>query len=163
MRTLLMNAAIAAALIGNVRAADIEPPFAKDGLWEATTSHTMMGKTTQATVKLCQNRESQQKEREFSAQMRQKDQCSRTTTQTAPGTFVIESKCTSGPRAGSSSKTTMTFQGDSAYHMDMHMTTSSGVENTMVIDGKYVGACPPDMKPGDTVMGNGQKFNMNTN
>jgi hypothetical protein len=156
MRTLfILNAAIAAAVIGSVHADELQPPFTKDGLWQATTSHTMLGKTTQIVVKVCQNRETQQKERDSAAQLRQKDQCQHTITQPAPGTYVTESKCTTGPRAGSSSKITITFQGDSAYHMDMHATSGSGTESSMVIDSKYVGPCPPDMKPGDTVMGNG--------
>jgi hypothetical protein len=159
MRTLLtLTAAIAALLAGAVQAGDIQPPFTKEGLWEANTSHTMMGKTTQVTVKVCQNRETQQKERDEAAARRQKDQCTYTTTQPAPGTYVSESKCTTGPRAGNSSKATMTFQGDSAYHVEMHMTSASGSESTMIADSKYVGPCPADMKPGDTVMGNGQKI-----
>jgi hypothetical protein len=159
MRTLLTStAAIAALLTGTVGAGDIQPPFTKEGLWEATSSHTMMGKTTKVTVKVCQNHESEQKERDSAAQLRQKNQCTYTTTQPTPGTYVTESKCTTGPRAGNSSKSTITFQGDTAYHVEMRMTSSSGMESTMVADSKYVGSCPATMKPGDTVMGDGQKI-----
>jgi hypothetical protein len=159
MRILLTStAAIAALLTGTVGAGDIQPPFTKEGLWEATTSQTVMGKTIKVTMKVCQNHESQQKERDFSMQLRQKDQCTYTTTQPTPGTYVVESKCTTGPRAGDSSKSTMTFQGDTAYHLEVHMTRSSGAESTMVGDSKYVGSCPANMKPGDTVTADGQKI-----
>ncbi len=164
MRTLLLlNAVIAAALIGSVRADDIQPPFTKDGLWEASTSHTMAGKTTQMTLKICQNRATQQKDRDLSAQLRRQDQCTHTTTQTGPGVYITDKKCTTGPNAGAATKATMTFQGDTAYRLDMHMTSSAGAESAMLVDAKYLGPCPPDMKPGDTIMPDGKKLNTSGN
>jgi Protein of unknown function (DUF3617) len=164
MRTLfILNAAIAAAVIGSVRADDIQPPFTKEGLWQASTSHTMAGKTTQMTMKVCQNRETQQKDRDLSLQLRQKDQCTHTTTLASPGVYVTEKKCTAGPNAGSATKATMTFQGDTAYRVDMHMTSSAGAESAMTIDAKYLGPCPPDMKPGDAILPNGSKLNTSGN
>ena len=156
---LILNAAIAATLIGSVRADEIQPPFTKDGLWEAATSHTMPGKTSQMTMKICQSHATQQKDRDLSLQLRQKDQCAHTTTLAGPGVYVLEKKCATGPNAGSSSKGTMTFQGDSAYRLDMHVTSSAGAESAMTIDAKYLGPCPPDMKPGDTIMPDGKKIN----
>jgi hypothetical protein len=164
MKTLLiLNAAIAAAVIGSVRADEIQPPFTKDGLWQATTSHTMAGKTTQMTLKMCQNHDTQQKERDMSLQLRQKDQCAHTSTQAGPGVYVSEKKCTTGPNAGSSTKVTMTFQGDTAYRVDVHITSSTGAESAMSVDGKYLGSCPPDMKPGDMVTPDGKKMNTSGN
>jgi hypothetical protein len=151
---------MAAAVFGNVRADELQPPFTKDGLWQATTSHTMAGKTSQMTLKICQDRSMQQKDRERSAQFRAQDQCAHTTTQTAPGVYVNEKKCAAGPNAGSSSKSTLTFQGETAYHLDMHMTSKTGAENTMTIDAKYLGPCPADMKPGDTLTPDGKKINV---
>lgn len=159
MKTLLiLTAAIAATVIGIARADEIQPPFTKDGLWEATTSHLMAGKTNQMTMKICQDHSTQQKDRELSAQLRAKDQCVHSTTQPAPGVYVVEKKCTTGPSAGTSSKGTMTFRGDSAYRMEMRMTNGAGAESSMTIEAKYVGPCPADMKPGDTIMPDGKKF-----
>jgi hypothetical protein len=97
----------AAAVIGSVRADEIQPPFTKDGLWQATTSHTMAGKTTQMTMKICQNHDTQQKERDMSLQLRQKDQCAHSSIQASPGVYISEKKCTTGPNAGSSTKVTI--------------------------------------------------------
>jgi uncharacterized protein DUF3617 len=164
MKTLLiLNAAIAAAVIGSVRADEIQPPFTKEGLWEATTSHTMAGKTTQMTMKICQNHATQQKDRDLSAQLRGKDQCVHTTSQSGPGIYVSDKKCTTGPNAGSSSKSTLTLQGDTAYHLDLHVTSNAGAESAMNIDAKYLGPCPSDMKPGDVVTADGKKFNAGGN
>jgi hypothetical protein len=160
---LILNAAIAAAVFGNVRADELQPPFTKDGLWQATTSHTAAGKPNQMTMKICQDHGTQQKDRELSAQLRAKDQCAHTTTQAGPGVYVVEKKCTTGPNAGSSSKSTMTFQGDTAYRLDMHMTSSTGAESAMSIEAKYLGPCPADMKPGDTVMPDGRKISTGGN
>ena len=115
------------------------------------------------TMKICQDHGTQQKDRELSAQLRAKDQCAHTTTQTGPGVYVVEKKCATGPNAGSSSKSTMTFQGDTAYRLDMHMTNNSGAESAMSIEAKYLGPCPADMKPGDTVMPDGKKISIGGN
>jgi hypothetical protein len=160
---LIFGAAIAAAILGNVHADEIQPPFTKDGLWQATTSHTMAGKTNQMTLKICQDHSTQQKDRDLSAQLRAKDQCTHTTSQPGPGVYVVEKKCTIGPNAGSASKSTLTFQGDGAYRLDMHVTGKTGAESVMSIDGKYLGPCPADMKPGDTVMPDGKKINTSGN
>jgi hypothetical protein len=164
MKTLVMlNAVIATAAIATVRAGDIEPPFTKEGLWEATTSHTAAGKTSQMKMKICQNRDTQQKDRDLSLQLRQKDQCTHTTTLAGTGVYVMEKKCTTGPNAGSATKATMTIQGDGAYRLDMHMTSSAGAESAMIVEAKYLGPCPADMKPGDAVMPDGRKMSTTGN
>jgi hypothetical protein len=67
-------------------------------------------------------------------------------------------RCDAGPLAGSISKTTMTYKGDTSYHIEQHMTGKS--ESVTIIDESYLGSCPPDMKPGDVVMADGKKMNI---
>lgn len=58
---------------------------------------------------------------------------------------------------------TMTYAGNSAYHMDMRSQFSPPIagksDSHIVQDAKWVGPCPADMKPGD-MMVNGMKINM---
>ena len=42
---------------------------------------------------------------------------------------------------------------------DTSVTSSAGAESAMLIDAKYLGPCPPDMKPGETIMPDGKKIN----
>ena len=61
------------------------------------------------------------------------------------------------------SKGVTTFQGDSATHSETHTTNTPeqyGVaESTMVMDQKYIGACPAGIVPGDIVRADGSKLN----
>jgi hypothetical protein len=160
MRTqLIVNTAIVLASIGLATADEPQLPLMKEGLWQAHTSMTLRGKTTEVNSKMCQTHETQKKERDFSSDLRKKNQCADSITQTSPSSWVSENKCQSGPLAGTVSKSTMTFQGDTAYHSEVHIQRNGG-EDVTVIDSKYVGPCPSDMRPGDTVLDNGMKMNL---
>jgi hypothetical protein len=160
MRTkLIVSAALVLASVGLATADEPEMPLMKEGLWQAHTSMTLRGKTTEVNVKMCQTHETQKKEREFSAGLRKKNDCVANITQASPNSFVSENKCQSGPLAGTVSKGTMVFQGDTGYHSETHIQRNGG-EDVTVIDSKFVGPCPADMKPGDTVLDNGTKVNL---
>jgi hypothetical protein len=57
----------------------------------------------------------------------------------------------------------MTYAGNGAYHMDMQSQFSPPVaghnQSHIMQDAKWIGPCPPDMKPGDMMI-NGMKINM---
>lgn len=140
------------------RADEFEPPYFKDGLWQSSTSRTSDGKTTQMSMKLCQNHDTQKQEREFSASLRKRSQCTFKVTHPTANSYVTEDQCAAGPSPGSSSKATITFQGDTNYRMEMHRLAGSK-ESVMIIEAKYLGSCPAGMKPGDVVMPDGTKMN----
>jgi hypothetical protein len=151
--------AVAALLVLScVRADEFEPPYFKDGLWQANTSRTSEGKTTQTSMKLCQNHETQKKDRDFSASLRKRSQCTFKVSHPTANSYVTEDQCAAGPSPASTSKTTITFQGDTTYRMEMHRVAGTR-ESIMIIDAKYLGSCPVDMKPGDAVMADGTKMN----
>ena len=56
------------------------------------------------------------------------------------------------------------FTGDTAYHSDIVTKYDPPMmgrsESVMAQDAKWTGPCPPDMQPGDVVMGNGMKTNL---
>ncbi|HTV96365.1 MAG TPA: DUF3617 family protein [Steroidobacteraceae bacterium] len=154
---LMMGAVIGAAAIAG--ADEVQPPLVKEGLWEASSQHTMFGRTMHTSMKICQTHETQRKEREFAAGIRKQNQCTSQSSQPAPGVYVSESRCASGPAAGTVTRSTTTFQGDGSYRSEIHMTIA-GKENVTILEAKYVGPCPPDMKPGDTLMPDGRKINV---
>jgi hypothetical protein len=148
--------AVAALLLaGSCWADEPDLPYFKAGLWQATSSHTAAGKTTQTSMKLCQSRDTQKKDRDFSATLRKNSKCTYKVSHPSANTYVTENQC---PAGQPTSKSTMTFQGDSAYRLEMHQTAGSQ-ESVMVIDAKYVSSCPADMKPGDVIMPDGTKMN----
>jgi Protein of unknown function (DUF3617) len=58
------------------------------------------------------------------------------------------------------------FSGDTAYHSDINTTFNPPMMGrstaTVSQDGKWTGACPADMQPGDIVMANGMRMNIKT-
>jgi hypothetical protein len=159
--TILASAAIAAVCAGIAAADDL--PLIKEGAWQTRVQMQIAGKNNEQTMKQCVSKESQQKDREFSDQLRKKDQCTYTVSHPSANSWMSESHCAAGSNPGALNTATMTFQGDDSYHMEVH-SSHGGVDAVTIMDGKYLGACPVDMKPGDLILPNGMKMNsMNAN
>jgi hypothetical protein len=130
----------------------------KDGLWETHSTETKQGKTLfQTSVKMCQSQDLTKSMQADGEELRKKNDCKSTVTQPSPNSYVEESRCAKGPNAGSVTKVVYTYQGDVASHTEMHVNAGSD-ETVMVMDAKYLGSCPADMKPGDMLMSDGKKI-----
>jgi hypothetical protein len=150
--------AVLSASIGIAGADEFKPPPMKDGLWETHSTQTQQGKTVfDTSVKMCQSKELTKSMQSNGEELRKKNKCTSAVTQPSPNTYVEESRCAEGPNAGSVTKVIYTFQGDIASHMEMHMNEGKS-ETVMIMDSKYLGSCPADMKPGDAVMADGKKI-----
>jgi hypothetical protein len=68
---------------------------------------------------------------------------------------VEQSRCAKGPNAGTDTRIVYTYQGDTAYRMEMHMNPGNS-EKLMIMDAKYLGSCPAGMKAGDSIMPDGK-------
>jgi len=147
--------------IGIAGADELELPTMKEGLWEAHTQQTIQGKTFETSLKMCKSHELDKSMRETAKSarenLRKMKQCGDAVV-TRPSANVItsESHCA---KDSSVIKSTITFQGDTSYHMEMNVTTPQS-QTVTIIDDRFVGSCPADMKPGDAVMGDGKKMNL---
>jgi hypothetical protein len=150
--------AVLLASIGTAGADEFKPPPMKDGLWETHSTQAQQGKTVfDTSVKICQSKELTNSMRSKGEELRKKNKCTSTVTRPSPNTYVEESRCVEGPNAGSISKITYTTQGDTASHMEMHLSKGQS-ETLMITDSKYLGSCPAGMKAGDVVMADGKKI-----
>ena len=150
--------AVLSALIGIAAADEFKPPPMKDGLWETHSTQIQQGKTVfDTSVKMCQSKELTKSLHSNGEELRKKNECTSSVTQPSPSTYVEESRCSKGPNAGSVTKITYTYQGDTASHTEMHMNAGKS-ETVMTMDAKYVGSCPAGMKPGDAIMADGTKI-----
>lgn len=136
--------------------ADVQLPLQKPGLWETHMQQTLMGRKQDVVSKACLTSEVQQKMRAMSEGLRKESECTVTTTHPAPNIYVTESRCTKGRLAGSVTRTTTTYTSDGAFHQEVH---TQGSDSVMALDSRYLGSCPADMAPGDTVV-NGMKMNI---
>ena len=149
---------IVAMLVANAAAAD-ELPRRKSGLW--SMSVTMPGTSVPLTMQQCVD----QKSDDITASMTDKGkQACKTQTKRTGDRLAFDSVC-------KTSKTTSTtrgvFVGDFKSSYTLESTTTfdppaAGTRNGMTkAAAQWAGACKPDMKPGDVVMSNGVKFNVN--
>ncbi len=130
-----------------------DPPAVKEGLWSIHTASidNPGNKKTERTRSICRNHAYDVRIQDQA--MNQQKQTCKTYTETPSGnTFTAESECTV---QGSTikSKTITTFSGDTSIHAETHGTYTPAfngtAETTMIVDQKYVGACPAGMEPGD--------------
>jgi hypothetical protein len=142
------------------RADEPQLPPLREGLWESHTQQTTKGNKTETVLKLCRTHEYDQTVRSSmnlaGENTRKLNQCTEKVKRRSASSYSSEMHCA---KDGSATKVTMTFQDDTSYHMDMHL-KKGGSEIVMIIDDRYVGSCPPDMKPGDAVTGDGKKMNL---
>lgn len=130
----------------------------KDGLWEVHSKTTQQGKALQDTsIRMCQSKELTKSMESGGEEMRKKNECTSSVTRPSSNTYIEEGHCAKGPNAGSVTRVIYTYQGDTAYHMEMHM-TGNNPERVTVMDSKYLGSCPAGIKPGDVVTADGKKL-----
>jgi hypothetical protein len=149
---------LASLLTFAVYAADL--PAVKEGLWSIhTTSINNPGnKKNEGTRSICRTHEYDVRIRQQS-ENKQKQTC-KTFTETSTGNaFVTETECTVQGSVAKG-KTVTTFSGDTSIHSETHASYTPPVfgtaETTMILDQKYVGACPAGMEPGDFMDASGK-------
>jgi len=159
---LLATCAMVFASAGIAAAAEPELPPLKEGLWESHTQMIIQNAKHDSVLKVCRNHQfdkfMKDQSKSTGQDMRKARQCTDVTTKQSANSYLSESHCL---KDGSVTKTMATFQGDTSYHLEMHRKDNQS-ESVTTIDDKYVGSCPADMKPGDTVMADGKKFNLFT-
>jgi hypothetical protein len=144
--------AVLSVSIGIAGADGIKLPPTKEGLWETHSTQTQQGKTvSDRSVKMCQSKELTKSMQSNGEELRKRNECTSSVTQSSTNTYVEESRCAKGPNAGSVTKVVYTYQGDTASHTEMHMNVGKS-ETVMIMDAKYLGSCPAGMKPGDLIM-----------
>ncbi len=164
MQQRLILAAIAT-LVPLAPASAIDLPARKPGLWELTMTfegRNLPPRVTQNCIDAQTDAMMNAAGNEMSSGM-----CSKQDVQKTGGTIVTDSVC----KIGNATVTTHgVISGDfnSAYTVKsaskregapMPGMPANG-ETKMTIEAKWLGACRPDQKPGDMIMGNGMKINI---
>jgi|SRR5579863_1779669 hypothetical protein len=159
MKKILFSATSLLLTIGTVFAAD--PPPMKEGYWSIhTVTIDQPGDKKQETNRsICRNHAYDQYVQELAK--KQSAAC-KVTESSSGGTRTTESECTV---AGTvvRSKGTVTGAGENAAHSETTATYTppmggmSGM--TMIMDQKFMGACPAGVVPGDMITADGRKTN----
>ena len=141
--------------IGISRANDPQLPLLKEGLLESHTQMVLNKQTTDSVMKFCSTHAIDKSMKSVGERLKKQNHCMEVTTRLSANSYSSEMHC---DKDGSVTKMTITFQGDTSFHMEQH-TTAPQVESVMIMEQRYVGSCPADMKPGDAVMADGKRFN----
>lgn len=135
----------------------VEPPAMREGLWSVRTqmiNNPGNGKTDN-TQKLCRSHAYDQHALELAKNMKA---CKVVSENFTGGTYTVESECNVAG-AVIKSKATTTYQGDTAFHSETHGTYTPAFhgisESTIIVDQKYLGACPAGVGPGDFIAADG--------
>ncbi|MEP7206733.1 MAG: DUF3617 family protein [Casimicrobiaceae bacterium] len=167
MRIALLTAGIALAAGTAVVAQAEDFPKRKSGLWEIRTASTNAGTVAAQSgapvVQMCIDASTDNAVQQQTAGMI-KNNCARQNIKRTGGQIVVDSVC----RLGDTTATTHSvFTGsfDSSYKVDTRSTYDPPMmgmkEGSASIEARWLGPCKPDQRPGDMILGNGMKINMN--
>jgi hypothetical protein len=147
-------------LCANAQAFDF--PKRKSGLWEIETLASARPGAPQK-AQMCIDQKADDALNQMGTSMT-KDMCSKRDLRQEGDAIVSDSVC----KFGGSTVTThavVTGKFDSAYQVETKSTYDppmSGLkEGAAVIKARWLGPCKPDQKPGDMILPNGMKFNIN--
>ena len=154
--------AVLAALGVCAQAHAFDFPKRKSGLWEIeTTSSARPGAAQKA--QMCIDQKADDALNQMGTTMT-KDMCSKRDLRREGDAIVSDSVCKFGGTTATT-HSVVTGKFDSAYQVETRSSYDppmSGVKDgSAVIRARWVGPCKADQKPGDMILPNGMKFNVN--
>jgi hypothetical protein len=154
-----------ASFIAATPAFALDMPPRKAGLWELKMSiegSPMPGQAFQHCIDAATDKAMN----DLGGGMRA-EQCSKQDMQRSGNTLTIDSVCNIGG-ATTTSRAVVTGDFNSAYTVKVNSKRAGGpavpgmpAETNMTIAATWLGACKADQRPGDMIMGNGMKMNIN--
>ena len=140
-------------------------PSRKAGLWEMTMTYEGRGAPPQ-TMQQCIDAATDKAMQDMSAGPRGQS-CSKRETKKVGNTIVFDSVCSAGTGT-TTSHGVVSGDFNSAYTVKINSKREGGPaipnmppETNMTIESKWLGPCKADQKPGDIIMANGMKMNIN--
>jgi hypothetical protein len=143
-----------------------QPPARRAGLWEQTMNRDGAAPMVMGKMRLCVDAASEAKISLFGGRMG-KGRCGRrSVSRQLNGNYDFTSTCDMGEAGVTTSKGTLSGDLSSRYrvHAESDIAGSSipslNGHHVTDIEATWLGACPAGMTPGDIVMGNGMKINV---
>jgi hypothetical protein len=146
-------------LVYAVPALSAELPSRKPGLWEVRTSIENVDAPVRV-IRQCIDAATDQMLQSIAGPFNPAS-CPERNVQSSANSTTIDFKCTVGGKPATA-HSLITGSLDSAYTMTVTSESdkSAGGSMTMTLEGKWLGACAADQKPGDIVLSNGVKINV---
>jgi len=146
-------------LICSAPAPATELPSRKPGLWQVKThieNSNVPAREVQQCIDAATDQMTQSSAGPFAAAA-----CPERAVQRSENSTVIDSSCTVGGKPATA-HADVTGSFDSAYTMTVTAQSKNFPDGKMIMtmEGKWLGPCAADQKPGDIIMGNGVKINI---
>jgi hypothetical protein len=154
---LILSVTLIGAMPPPASAADL--PSRKPGLWEVKTS-IAGGKAGPGVIRQCIDAATDQM-MQSSAGPYSAGACPKRDVRQSADSITIDSSCTVAGKPATA-HATIIGSFDSAYTMTVtsHSEALPNSDMTMTVDGKWLGPCAADQKPGDMIFANGRKINL---
>ena len=154
--------AVLAALGVCMQAQAFDFPKRKSGLWEIETSSSAHAGASQK-AQMCIDLQSDDALNQVGSGMT-KEMCTKSDIRREGGSIVSDSVCKFGATTATT-HSVVTGKFDSAYRVETQSTYDPPLngmkQGSAVIQARWVGPCKPDQKPGDMILPNGTKVNVN--
>jgi hypothetical protein len=159
-------AIVALALVSAAPAAALDLPARKAGLWEIKMTFEGRSLPPQ-TMQQCIDAATDKQMNSIGGSVRA-ELCSKQDVQKVGTTIVVDSVCQIGPTK-STSHGVISGDFNSAYTVKVASKREGGAAvpgmpadgtSNMTMEAKWLSACKADQRPGDMIMGNGQKVNI---
>ncbi len=163
MRLIALTLSLASVTCVSTLAVADSLPTRKPGLWEISISTATADSSNPITMKQCTDEAADAKLMQAGNDIQGQSACSKNEIVKTDSGYRISSLCT---HAGSSVSSEGTFTGDfsSEYTGDITTTFEPPVfgqkSSKTTINAKWLGVCSDDMKPGDMLLPNGMKMNV---
>jgi hypothetical protein len=154
--SLTIAALAMASLMSQAQAFAADAPLRKPGLWEVKTSIDDRGHSV--TVQQCIDAATDQMLQSSTGPLAG-PACTERDVKKSEAGMTIDSRCSFNGKPASA-HTIVTGSFDGAYSMTVTAEGSDLPATKMMMEGKWLGACPADQKPGDVTMANGVRVNI---
>ncbi len=140
-------------------------PKRKSGLWEIRTAPAgaTSAQSGGMTMQMCIDEKTDNAVQQETAGM-VKERCSRQDVRRSGGQIVVDSVCKFGDTTATT-HSVFTGSFDSSYRVDSRTVydppMAGNKESGAVIEARWLSPCKSDQRPGDMILGNGMKINMN--
>lgn len=151
--------------VGSATAEDF--PKRKSGLWEIRTSSAKAGAGNAASqganVQMCIDEKTDNAVGQQAAEMT-KQSCSKQEVKKSGGQTVVDSVCKFGDTTATT-HSVFTGSFDSSYRVETRSSYDPPMmgmkEGSAIMEARWLGPCKADQRPGDMILGNGMKININ--
>jgi len=136
-------------------------PKRKSGLWEIKLQTSR--KEGVRTMQMCVDQQTDNAVRQL-VELRRHESCKKVTLQREGDKQLVDAECKLGGNQTAKTHGVITGSFDSAYKIESSSTFAEPVQGkpvgSAVIEARWTGPCQSDQKPGDVILANGMKFNL---